>query len=157
MTLAPDARPLPVVAAVIVRDAHILACRRRPERSSSGLWEFPGGKIEPDELPTHALAREIFEELGVTIEVGRLFHTGITPVGDALIDLRSYLARLASNEPTSSTDHDELRWLSARELASVEWALPDRPVVDLLIEDDAPLLTPRGWAYRPSQVDDITD
>ena len=58
-------RRITVVGAVIVRDGHILAARRGPKMSLAGLWEFPGGKVEPGEDPREALAREIREELDV--------------------------------------------------------------------------------------------
>jgi ADP-ribose pyrophosphatase len=123
---------LHVVAAVIVRDGCVLACRRNPDRSAGGLWEFPGGKVEPGESPSDALMREIREELGVEIEVGELIHRGVTPVGAVSVDLSSYAVKLTDAVPTASTEHDVLRWLRREELGSVEWAEPDRPVVGVL-------------------------
>jgi 8-oxo-dGTP diphosphatase len=60
-----------VVAAVIVRDGKILICQRRHDDSFPLKWEFPGGKIEPGEDDSQALAREIREELGVEAKVLR--------------------------------------------------------------------------------------
>jgi mutator protein MutT len=60
-----------VVAAIIVRDSRLLICQRRPDKSFPLKWEFPGGKVEEGESLTDALVREILEELGVRIEVGR--------------------------------------------------------------------------------------
>jgi 8-oxo-dGTP diphosphatase len=123
---------LHVVAAVIVRDGCVLACRRNLERSAGGLWEFPGGKVEPGESPSEALAREIREELDVDVEVGELIHRGMTQVGAVSVDLSSYAVMLTDAVPTVSTDHDRLRWLEREELNSVEWAQPDRPVAGVL-------------------------
>ncbi|MEA9984632.1 NUDIX domain-containing protein [Subtercola sp. RTI3] len=50
----------------------VLCCRRAPGKASAGLWEFPGGKVEADETPEQALAREIQEKLSVPIQVGDL-------------------------------------------------------------------------------------
>ena len=63
-----------VVAALIQRDSdgRLLLSRRRPDQSLPGCWEFPGGKVEPGEAPVAALAREIEEELGCTVEVGAI-------------------------------------------------------------------------------------
>ncbi|MBI5442276.1 MAG: (deoxy)nucleoside triphosphate pyrophosphohydrolase [Deltaproteobacteria bacterium] len=67
-----NSKPLLVVAAVLRReDGRILLARRYPKGPHGGLWEFPGGKVEPGETPGEALAREIREELGVEISVGR--------------------------------------------------------------------------------------
>jgi 8-oxo-dGTP diphosphatase len=128
--------PLRVVAAVIIRDGCVLACRRKAERSAGGLWEFPGGKVEPGESPQEALAREIREELGVDIEVGELIHRATTATDGVHVDLSSYAARLTDAVPTSSTDHDSLRWLYPDELRALTWAKPDLPVVALLERRD---------------------
>jgi 8-oxo-dGTP diphosphatase len=124
--------PLRVVAAVIIRDGCVLACRRNAERSSGGLWEFPGGKVEPGESPQEALAREIREELGVDIEVGELIHRATTSTGAVHVDLSSCAARLMGAAPTSSTDHDVLRWMQPDQLGELTWAKPDLPVIALL-------------------------
>lgn len=126
--------PLPVVAAVIRRGDRILACRRRSGIASAGLWEFPGGKIEPGETPEVALAREIREELGVDIRVGTLIDRSTTanPSG-RFIDLACYHAE-AATEPVRSTDHDEFRWLLPHELTDLAWAAPDIPAVGVLQE-----------------------
>jgi 8-oxo-dGTP diphosphatase len=126
------AEPLRVVAAIIIRDGCVLACRRNPDRSAGGLWEFPGGKVEPGESPEDALGREIREELGVEIDVGELIHRATTPTDTAQVDLSSYEARLTDATPTRSTDHDMLRWLRPHQLSERKWAEPDLPVVELL-------------------------
>ena len=67
---------LTVVAALILRDSKILVCQRRRDDTHSLQWEFPGGKVEPGEIPQDALARELREELGVEATIGReLFRT----------------------------------------------------------------------------------
>jgi 8-oxo-dGTP diphosphatase len=58
-----------VVAAALIDDAgRVLLQRRAPDRAMAGLWEFPGGKVEPGELPEAALVRELREELGIETE-----------------------------------------------------------------------------------------
>lgn len=130
----PDATaaPLHVVAAVIVDDGRILACRRSPNRSAGGQWEFPGGKVEAGESASEALIREIREELGVGIEVLGELNEADTLVGDRVIRLTCFRTRLTDARPIESTDHDSFLWLTAPELETLEWALPDIPAVRLL-------------------------
>ncbi|MDA0649325.1 MAG: NUDIX domain-containing protein, partial [archaeon] len=63
-------RVISVVGAVIHRDGRILAAQRKIGSKLGGMWEFPGGKIEPNESPKEALRREIQEELEAEIEIG---------------------------------------------------------------------------------------
>ena len=102
-------------------------------KSAAGKWEFPGGKVEPDESPEAALIREIREELGVEIELGDRISGAETRAGDLSIDLASYRAITIGPAPTSSTDHDELRWLRISDLAQLDWASPDVPTVEALV------------------------
>lgn len=124
--------PIVVVAAVFERDGQVLACRRGANQTGAGTWEFPGGKVEPGESPEAALAREVREELGVSIEVGRLLDRTTTRVGAVLIDLATYAVRPIGQFPTASSDHDALRWVGRSELGALGWALPDLPTVALL-------------------------
>jgi 8-oxo-dGTP diphosphatase len=128
-------QPVLVVAAVLREGGggRVLACRRAPGRDAAGLWEFPGGKVEPDESPEAALSREIVEELGVRIQVGALLDRTVTVRGDGrAIELACYYCRFVGPVPTKSTDHDELRWVAPARLAELEWAEADRPAVALL-------------------------
>ena len=66
--------PLVLVTACVLVDesGRILIVKRPPGRSLAGLWEFPGGKVEPGELPEQALARELAEELGIEVATADL-------------------------------------------------------------------------------------
>jgi len=119
---------LDVVAAVIERDDRVLACRRRPGKAAAGRWEFPGGKIEAGETAEEALVREIREELGVGIRVTGHLTTDVTD-GIRLVCLR---ARLVTDAPVASTDHDALEWVALDGLGARDWADADRPAVRLL-------------------------
>lgn len=73
-TAAEPARPRKlVVAALVEREGRVLLSQRRADQALPLLWEFPGGKVEPGESPEAALAREIQEELGCRVEVGRIY------------------------------------------------------------------------------------
>ena len=98
-------RALRVVAAVIQDGNRILACRRRPDKSAGGRWEFPGGKVEPSESAAAALRREILEELATEIRVIEELTTNETLVDSVVIRLTCFRAELAGAPPTTSTDH----------------------------------------------------
>lgn len=116
-----------VVGAVIVRDGRILAARRGPGMSLAGMWEFPGGKIEPGESPEEALRRELVEELGCTVEVG----DRVTSTDHGPVTLTTYYCRVVDGMPHPS-EHSELRWLESDGLEKLDWAPADIPAVQLL-------------------------
>jgi 8-oxo-dGTP diphosphatase len=120
-----DHRAVRVVGAAIVRDATVLAARRKPPHRLAGGWEFPGGKVEPGEGDATALARECVEELGVDVVVGAPLAAA---AGDGL-ELLLYAARLVRGEPAPLIDHDELRWLTAEQLDAVDWLPIDRELL----------------------------
>jgi 8-oxo-dGTP diphosphatase len=97
----------------------------------AGLWEFPGGKVEPGESDEQALLRELGEELRVVAEVGDRLGQDL-PIGTTAV-LRVYVCRLVSGEP-QLVDHDEHRWLAAADLLDVAWLPVDLPLVDRLRE-----------------------
>ncbi|WP_416445979.1 (deoxy)nucleoside triphosphate pyrophosphohydrolase [Leucobacter sp. HNU] len=130
-----DPDRLRVVAAIIVSAGEVLACRRNPERSAGGLWEFPGGKIELGESPQSALRREIHEELNTAIEVGDQVTIDVTIVEGRAIELTCFRAYLLSTRPSRSTDHDQLIWISPSELERLTWAAPDIPAVRVLVAE----------------------
>lgn len=127
--------PLEVVGAVIRGEVDgepaVLACRRGSHKAAAGLWEFPGGKVEGDETPVAALAREVREELGVVARVGRLVARATTVVNTRPIDLACYWVTVDAS-PTESSDHDEIRWVRAHELSTLAWAEPDIPAIHVL-------------------------
>ncbi|MFF1878594.1 (deoxy)nucleoside triphosphate pyrophosphohydrolase [Leifsonia sp. NPDC058230] len=133
MDTNPDEPLLEVVAAVIVDDGRVLACRRSPLKDSAGLWEFPGGKVEEGESASASLVREISEELGVVVEVGELLDRSVTGVGGRDIALSCYFATLTGPRPTSSTDHDRMLWARIPELSALDWSPPDLPAVRRLV------------------------
>ena len=126
------ANPIHVVAAIFIKGEKVLACRRAPHKNSPGLWEFPGGKVEPGESPFAALEREIKEELGFDCKPRETYDVSITKVGNLEIKLETIICPFDLDEELSSTDHDEFRWLEVNELHKVKWAKPDRPAVSKL-------------------------
>lgn len=113
-----------VAAAVITRaDGAVLIARRRPGLAHAGLWEFPGGKLEPGEAPEACLARELREELGVEVAVGAHLATG----RDGPIELLGYSASLVAGVPQLS-DHDAIAWVAPADLAGFAMPPADLPI-----------------------------
>ncbi|WP_322633275.1 (deoxy)nucleoside triphosphate pyrophosphohydrolase [Glycomyces albidus] len=126
------AGPRIVVAAAIRDGRAVLAAARAYPPELAGLWEFPGGKLEPGETEAEALRRECREELGVEITVGDRV-TGDLATGGGRFLLRVYYAGLASGEPHPK-EHAELRWLLPEEIDSVPWLPGNRPAVEAIRE-----------------------
>jgi 8-oxo-dGTP diphosphatase len=122
------------VGAIVERDGAVFAARRNPDRSAGGLWEFPGGKIEPGESPEKALRRELQEELNVSVSVGPFVDRSLSDVGSVQIELSCYVAEFEGNDPVSSSDHDAMQWVPLTELSSLHWAPGDIPLLDDLPE-----------------------
>ncbi|MDO5492618.1 MAG: (deoxy)nucleoside triphosphate pyrophosphohydrolase [Nesterenkonia sp.] len=120
-----------VVGAVIQRDGLILCAKRGPTGSLPHKWEFPGGKIEPDESSREALIREIDEELECVVEVGERITTTRYEYDFAVVVLTTYFCRLVSGEPVL-TEHAEVAWYPKQELRALDWAPADIPAIHLI-------------------------
>lgn len=112
-----------VVAAVIERDKKVLVCLRPMQKQHGGCWEFPGGKIQPGESISSAVARELDEELGlVTTCVGEvLFSTVDEKSGFEIL----FVPASISGDPLA-LEHDEIAWCSPTELGRFQLAPSDR-------------------------------
>ena len=131
-----------VVGAIIVRSTpagpEVLCAQRGDAMALPGLWEFPGGKLEPEETAAHALAREIEEELLCTIDVGAPIETTAHDYDFGTVVLSTYYATLIDGEP-QATEHAAVRWVAASDLAQLEWAPADIPAVEKVMRHLRPL------------------
>lgn len=122
--------PIPVLAAVIHRDGRYLICLRPAHKRHGGLWEFPGGKLEPYETLLAAANRELTEELGVSaLSVGEPLFSIADPGSPFLIE---FVPTVIVGEPTC-LEHSGLRWATLAELPSLPLAPSDRKFVDFLL------------------------
>ena len=125
-----------VTAAVIERDGRVLIARRKSGDRFGGVWEFPGGKLEPGETPEAGLRREIDEELGMSIGIGP--GLGSFPYVSPAWSIELIAFRAVWTTGTMILrEHDEVRWVAPGELASYAFAEPDRPIVRLLAGEAA--------------------
>jgi mutator protein MutT len=120
-----------VIAAVLEKNELIFAARRKPGKHLAGYWEFPGGKLEEGETPEHCLARELHEELGISVKVGDYLGENTHDYGSKVIHLIAYRAALLGGE-FELRDHDRMEWLPAHELPQLKWAPADLPFIALI-------------------------
>ncbi len=121
-----------VVAALAMQEKRILITRRSASEKNGGLWEFPGGKVEPGESDEHALSRELREELGVGSTTGCFFASTQYHYGHGAIELVAYFTALSSSDFTLSV-HDESRFVSIDTLLNYELSPADIPIAEALM------------------------
>lgn len=131
----------PVVAAAIVDSlsapTKLLACSRAYPQELRGQFELPGGKVEDNEDPVQALAREIEEELGARITVG----ARVCPEGGQWWPILGgrvmgvWLAEVAAASPAPrvGASHLEARWVPLADLGDLPWIVADFPIVEAVV------------------------
>jgi len=123
-----------VLAAVIRRGGRCLLCQRPAHKRHGGLWEFPGGKLEPGETLLHAAARELREELGVeTNGAGDVVYRIRDPGSVFVIEFVPVSVR---GEP-QALEHEALAWLTLGEAAALPLAPSDRSFVAWCLAEGA--------------------
>ena len=127
-----------VVCAVIRNDeGKIFCCKRGPGRALEGYWEFPGGKVEPNETHEETIVREKKEELKTTIEplkyIGVSNHEYKDLEKPFSITMYAYECKLIEGE-LELTEHTEKKWVKVEDLKNVNFAAADLPIVELIIK-----------------------
>jgi 8-oxo-dGTP diphosphatase len=126
-----------VVAGLIVRDGRLLITQRTQPPALAGKWEFPGGKIEEGEAPEVALARELREEIGVDVRVGRIWDVLFHRYPDFDLIMLVYACAIADGEPRA-VDVGDLAWVLPVELPRWDILPADRPLVERLRTEGLP-------------------
>ncbi|MCW3849543.1 (deoxy)nucleoside triphosphate pyrophosphohydrolase [Sphingomonas sp. LB-2] len=122
-----------VAAALIDGDGRVLVQQRPPGKPMAGLWEFPGGKVEPGEAPEAALVRELTEELGIAVESACLAPATFASerLGERHLILLLYALRKWSGVPAAH-HASALKWVRPLELHGLEMPPADKPLIGLL-------------------------
>jgi (d)CTP diphosphatase len=121
-------KTLDVVAAILERDGKILLAQRPAHADQPGMWEFAGGKVEPDENQPQALRRELHEELGIEAIVGQYVASHQREVSGRIIHLHAWHVPDYQGE------------LHAHEHQQLVWCLPEEALTYPLAPADIPLL-----------------
>jgi 8-oxo-dGTP diphosphatase len=128
----PPPAAIPVVCAIIEDGRGRCLVAQRPAHKHLGLkWEFAGGKVEPGEAPEIALAREIKEELGCDIVIGHALPRFTHDYGNVIIEMIPFVCTLAPDSAAPlPTEHIAVRWVTDADLATIDLAAADLPVVE---------------------------
>ncbi|WP_019833139.1 (deoxy)nucleoside triphosphate pyrophosphohydrolase [Sphingomonas sp. PR090111-T3T-6A] len=123
---------LVAAAALVDSDGRVLV-QQRSSGALKGLWEFPGGKIEPGETPAAALIRELHEELGIDVEAACLAPAAFAsePLGERHLLLLLHVCRKWKGTP-QPIEAADLRWMRPVELHALPMPEPDKPLIGLL-------------------------
>jgi 8-oxo-dGTP diphosphatase len=125
-----------VVAGIIYCKNQIL-CVQRPKNKLhyiSEKFEFPGGKIEEGETQKEALKREILEELNISTKIKSLFMTVVHEYPDFELTMHTFICEVETKELTL-VEHIDQKWLTLKELKTLDWAAADIPIVNKLMSN----------------------
>jgi len=130
---AAAARPhvLVVAAAVFDGAGQVLIAQRPPGKALAGRWEFPGGKVVAGESESHALARELHEELGIEVLAARPFMRLTHPYEERDVELSLWIVERFAGEPRS-LDAQALKWVATEHLGGEDMLEADRPFIAAL-------------------------
>ena len=129
--------PLHVAVGVICNpQGQILISLRHPDSHQGGLWEFPGGKLEPGESVSQALARELLEELGIAVGETRPLLEVVHDYGDKSVLLDVWVVENFSGEPRGR-EGQSVRWVKPAELGSYAFPAANSPIVQACLKQAA--------------------
>lgn len=123
-----------VAAGLVFRAGQLLITQRRPGDHLGGLWEFPGGKLEPNETFEHCLIRELREELGIEVTVGRQIEEITHAYPEKTVRLRFFHCTLATGEP-QPLHCLALAWVTRQTLPTYQFPAADAQLLDRLRSD----------------------
>lgn len=121
---------LPVAAVALIRaDGQVLLQRRPLAKAHGGLWEFPGGKVEPGETPAEAAARELAEELAIEVAPDALVPLAFA--ADHALVILLYTCRVWQGEPRA-LDAEAIGWFAPESISALDMPPLDVPLAGSL-------------------------
>jgi mutator protein MutT len=127
-------RVIEVSAGLVFRAGKLLITQRHADAHLGGLWEFPGGKREDGETFEQCLARELREELGVVVVVGKLFDSVTHAYPERTVLLKFFLCKLPTGEP-QAIECAAVKWVNREELPAYDFPGADAGLLTKLIAD----------------------
>ena len=122
-----------VVAAVIQNEeGKILIAQRNLKKSQGGLWEFPGGKIEPNETKEEAIIREIKEEMDIDIEAKKFIGQKVFNYPDKDINLIAIECKQIKGD-IKLNEHEDIKWVNKNELRNFNFAPADKFIINAIL------------------------
>ena len=115
-----------------MHDGMVLVTRRAPGEKLAGMWEFPGGKLEPGETVQQCIVRELDEELGVAARAGDVIAKTVYTYAGGVIELLAVEVVLLDKTLRLSV-HDAFKWVFPDELLGLELAPADIPIAEEII------------------------
>ena len=131
----PERNPAKVAAAVIRKGSRILIACRKAGSAREGRWEFPGGTLEKGESLEECLSREIMEELGLEVKIGRKLGIVEHSYPDISIELNLFECILPDND--SAQFEMETKWVEVKDLARIDLTEADRKSIPYIPDDNA--------------------
>jgi 8-oxo-dGTP diphosphatase len=120
-----------VAAGLIRHDGRYLIARRKPGVHLAGFWEFPGGKRETGESLVECLQRELFEELGIRVDLPIPYRIVRHDYPEKTVELHFFRCAIEEGEP-EPVDCAEIRWVLPEELTQFEFPQADRVIIEAL-------------------------
>jgi len=120
-----------VSVAIIEKEGRILIAKRKKNGPLKNLWEFPGGKIEPGETPEECVRREVFEELGLTVEIEEFICSTEYQYEHESVELFAYKVQYASGTP-GAVYYQEMKWVKPYELNDYDFPGANAEIIQRL-------------------------
>lgn len=124
-------KKIEVVAAVIKKGDKYFCAQRKDYGELAKKWEFPGGKIEPNETREQALIREIKEELDTDVKVTRFITTVNHQYNSFFLTMHAFECEVVSGK-LQILEHLDSKWLSKHEMSEYDFAAADLPIIQVL-------------------------